>query len=310
MNDVYIVLISIISIVVVLIVLFQIRKYYARKKVREKSNYEKLRDTNRAVGPYGFLFEPVQEIFYSKLDAWQREYGYCKLYDEMAPTFNMVMDCEPVTFDYDNRHWMIEFWKGQYGILTGGEIGVYVTKHAEIDIPELFTGQLYQAVSDDERLNMSFRLKKNGRQVLVRSGYHWWLTGFKIGEFSRPSQLIMEWEILFPNAAMRNAFIEGMYNIGYRLYELQVDALFVRGTFNVPKTKQPRRRLKPLVWFAQQVNKQNCRFFLNKTREFDKTLDKLEYIRYCYPLLYRLVIRIGNFRKIPKIFKKINRRRR
>ena len=43
----------------------------------------------------------------------------------MAPRFQMVFDSLPVYFNYRGRTWLIEFWKGQYGINAGGEIGIY-----------------------------------------------------------------------------------------------------------------------------------------------------------------------------------------
>ena len=45
----------------------------------------------------------------------------------LAPRFQMVTQFEPIYFDYDGKTWLIEFWKGQYGINTGAEIGIYHT---------------------------------------------------------------------------------------------------------------------------------------------------------------------------------------
>lgn len=310
MSAIWIKIICIVSVLVLLIVLFEIKKYYARKKVRKRLDYEKLRDLNDLVGPFGYIFDPMQEIFYSRMDAWQREYGYCRLYDEMAVAINVVTDSEPITFEYDDRYWMIEFWKGQYGIVTGGEIGVYVTDQNSIEMPEGYNGRFYESVSDAERLRIGFTLRKGGRKILVRRGYHWWLTGFRIGEFSRPRQLTMEWEILFPNVLMRDAFTKGLLDAGYRLYELQVDTLYVRGMFSTPRTKQPHRRFRFLISLIQWVNKNNCWLFRNQTREFEQTLDKIDYIRCCFPGLYRLALHIGQKKRVPKIYRKIQKGRR
>ncbi|MEI3236147.1 MAG: DUF4474 domain-containing protein [Lachnospira sp.] len=75
--------------------------------------------------PFGFLSCPQQNVITSDIDSWQRTFGYTRLFDYSAPHFKMVFDCEPVYFDYDNRTWLIEFWKGQYGISCGAEIGIY-----------------------------------------------------------------------------------------------------------------------------------------------------------------------------------------
>ena len=73
----------------------------------------------------GYGYDKWQDIFYSKLNGWQRDMGYCRLYDEVAAPMSMIIDCEPIYFEYDNKKWLIEFWKGQYGMTTGCEVGVY-----------------------------------------------------------------------------------------------------------------------------------------------------------------------------------------
>lgn len=75
--------------------------------------------------PFGFVCKPEEEILVSTEDAWQRKYGYEALYDALAPHFNMIFDYYPVYFDYQGKTWLIEFWKGQYGINTGAEAGIY-----------------------------------------------------------------------------------------------------------------------------------------------------------------------------------------
>src|SRR4051794_9572622 len=81
--------------------------------------------TAKAVVAAGFDFDPVGDIIYSRMDALQRKAGYCWNYDRAAPLFDMIIDCEPIYFKYGGAKWMIELWKGQYGIMTGAEIGVY-----------------------------------------------------------------------------------------------------------------------------------------------------------------------------------------
>ena len=144
----------------------------------------------------GFAYEINGDYFYSLMDCWQREVGYCRLYDEAAPMFNMIMDCEPVEFSYGGKRWLIELWKGQYGITTGGEIGIYNTKREDID-HEKFKGTFYENIQDDERLPLSYVLRKNGKVLLRRRAVHWWLTGFKLGEFSETDTLTMDASITF-----------------------------------------------------------------------------------------------------------------
>ena len=51
---------------------------------------------------------------------------------------------------------MIEFWKGQYGITAGAEIGVYRTEG--ILAPEQYEHALFQSVSDEDLFPMSMEL--------------------------------------------------------------------------------------------------------------------------------------------------------
>jgi len=45
------------------------------------------------------------------------------LYDEAAAPLGMIVDCEPIHFEYKGKRWLIQFWKGQYDLPTGAEVG-------------------------------------------------------------------------------------------------------------------------------------------------------------------------------------------
>jgi hypothetical protein len=53
---------------------------------------------------------------------------------------------------------------------------------------------------------MSYVLKKNGETLFTRQAKHWWLTGFRLGEFSEPYELTMEVSVTLKDVFMRNAF--------------------------------------------------------------------------------------------------------
>ena len=82
----------------------------------------------------------------------------CAAYDKTAPYFNMVFDCEPVYFDYNGRTWLIEFWKGQYGINTGAESASIM--RTLFWAPEEYGRTLFQSASDREMLNLSSELTR------------------------------------------------------------------------------------------------------------------------------------------------------
>lgn len=73
---------------------------------------QQLQQVNIDLESTGFAYEPQGDYFYSLMNCWQRGAGYCKPYDEGASNFNMIMDCEPITFYYAGKRWLIELWKG------------------------------------------------------------------------------------------------------------------------------------------------------------------------------------------------------
>lgn len=164
--------------------------------------------------------------------------GYCRLYDEVSPGFHMVMHCEPVAFSYNNKRWLIEFWKGQYGITTGGEIGIYNTEKEDITV-EGFTGPFYESVQDSEMLPMSFTLRKYEKPLFSCSAVHWWLTGFRPGEFSFPDSLSMDARIQFPDYEMQRAFTDALIDLGYQSHDMLSAAILLSSIIPCPISTQP-----------------------------------------------------------------------
>lgn len=288
----YIILAAIILLLIFAVWLIcYLRKRHAIKCVCRRCCNEKIKDLNEALRPFGYIYDECHDYFISGRYAWQREMGYSGFYDESAPTLGMVFDCEPIPFEYEGRKWLIEFWKGQYGMSTGAEIGVYREK-GEINIPG-FKGTFYESINDDDMLPMSFTLKRDGKILCERSGLSWWLAAFLLGEYSSPRRLSMEIRICFPNCAMQAAFLMGLKKRGYRGEEIYVCGLAVCINFDTPKFRQSRRKMKFFVWLAQLKNKNNCRIFRSLTRYFSTTIDKVDYIGCRYPKTYRTLICAG-----------------
>lgn len=244
---------------------------------------------NEVLEPFGFAYDRQSDAFYSLMDAWQRDVGYCRLYDEAAPALSMILDSEPVTFSYGGRRWLIELWKGQYGLSVGGEIGIYNTDRADMHTEQV-TGVFYDCVPDEQRLPLSFVLRREDRVLLQRRDTHWWLTGFVLGEFAPPDTLVMDALLTFPERGMCEAFLGGLQAIGYRPDEYTVLGTSVQLKFSAPHTAQPvSRRLAEGV--VQRLNEENCKLFERVTAPYDDTLDKLEYIRAAVPDLYAFFLR-------------------
>lgn len=221
----------------------------------------------KAVYLAGFDYDPDQDIIYSRMDAWQRSFGYCYAYDFAAPiTISAIIDCEPFFFRHDDKDWMIELWKGQYGFETGAEIGVYVNRKNRPLLDSTIghrphdpaNSLFFECADDSELLKMSFTLKRKGKPLFNRGPeYHWWLTGFEWGILSTPEDLTMDLSITFPSKKMQDAFAASVQKTGYR--NIETDAESVKFTFDKPFTRQP--RLDPSCeLFVDAARKNNVQF--------------------------------------------------
>jgi len=201
----------------------------------------------------GFSYDPDQDIIFSRMDALQRNFGYAYGYDAGAFAMSAVIDCEPIFFDYDGKHWMIELWKGQYGLETGCEIGVYtraigsqsvifalldatVGKRYGDDTPS--HNLFYECAGDEDLLEMSLTLHRDGASLFTRGPQkHWWLTGFKWGVLSEPDALSVDVSIALKDDAMREAFLGAISDRQYP--NLAVQGNTVGFTFEKPFSPQP-----------------------------------------------------------------------
>ena len=66
---------------------------------------------------------------------------------------------------------------------------------------------------------MSYTLYKKDKVLFRYHDIHWWLTGFSLGEFSEPS-ICNEFEINLKDKTMKDAFVEGLINTGYRIMKI------------------------------------------------------------------------------------------
>ena len=234
--------------------------------------WEPKTELGHAVYTAGFAYLPDEDIICSTVNNVQRSGGYCKGYDEAAIAINYVIDCEPIYFCYDGYEWLIELWKGQYGIETGGEIGVYYREQGKsLSIAEkTVMGKLYTCVPDERMLEMRFKLCKDGELLFIRGWErHWWLTGFRWGLLSQPEQLTMMVGIRFPDREMQRAFVcEGLKEMGYTYIE--PDCCSVEFCFADPISKQPdiREKLRNSV---QGINRELVNTYNNLREKYGIT---------------------------------------
>lgn len=278
-------------------VFFFIFHFFRRRKITCKIRCmdpcQKQNLLNELAEPFGFSYHPDCDIITSRLDAPQRGFGYRHLYDRTASHFHMVFHCEPIYFDYQGRTWMIEFWKGQYGINIGGEIGIY---HADgIIPPERFEQTVFHAVSENELLPLSMELCFKGKPLFCLNRPHWWLTGFCTGRYADPEDLSMNISITFPKEEMMNCFTKALLYTGYSSCDICICGLSVSFTFSIPHSRQPKHCFR--FPFAQWKNRQLCRLYQYITRPFHCVLDQILYLYFFLPAAFRRTLRFKKHRR-------------
>lgn len=274
-------------------VFFHVKKKKICCKLRNMSCEEKCNVLAELIRPFGYCYDPSSDAFSTRIDAPQRSFGYTALYDRYAERFHMVFDCAPVYFDYDGKSWLIELWKGQYGINTGGEVGIYRTDSL---IPSVFyRTTLFHSVDDTELLPLSLLLFRNGRPLARLSKKHWWLTVFCMGEFTNPKDLSMQVSITFPNPEMLQAFAEGVKE------QPSLSARYCGSRALITFQKCPSCRLslfrRLLRCFRQFQNQKLCKLYLWATGPFERNLKRLLCLYYLLPSAFRHLLRSDRRKK-------------
>lgn len=266
-------------------------------RIRDMDKCEKCSLLEELAEPFGYVYHCCCGFFSSAMDAWQKSAGYTRLYDYMAPRFQMVFDSLPVYFNYRDRTWLIEFWKGQYGINTGAEIGIY---HADRLLSEAeYRTAHFEAAGKEEMLSCSMQLCTEGGACVKISERHWWLTAFMPGVFSRPSSLCLKAAICFGGREMMEAFYQGLCRAGYPAECITVQNLCLSFTLHGPGPAPAHysfltrfhRRL------SQCLNRMYCRLFLWVTRPFTCTEDRILFLYYYLPFCFRRLMRLRRFHR-------------
>lgn len=286
------------SIFLVITVFFVIINHFRKKKIlckiTEMCQKEKCHLLNTLIEPFGFCCCCKEDIFTSSFDAWQREFGYSALYDKDAPFFNLIFDCEPVYFHYRGKTWLIQWWKGQYGINTGGEIGIYCSD--SLLSPDQLPYHFFHSVSNEEILDFSIELYRFGEPFSCICGRHWWLTVFSMGIFTKPSDLSMEISITFPNYEMRDAFLASFFKLGYEPGDVCLCRTNVSFLFCSPHKKNKGFFQKLWVPIAQWKNRMLCSLYQWITKPFVCSYDRLLYLYFYLPPAFKRLISIRKYK--------------
>lgn len=173
-------------------------------------------------GLLGFSYDAREGVFYASSNAWQRTFGYTYIYDIAAPLIICWFDTTRIFFEYDNKEWMIQLWKGQYGwVLIGAEIGLYYRDFGDNTLIDENGINYFKCADDELLIKMSMTLYRNNQTLFSRGQqYSWWLTGFVPGALDgwgatpeAVQQLTLDSKLTFTDADMMEAFIKGLEKV-------------------------------------------------------------------------------------------------
>lgn len=295
MDNLFIVVPSVFLLSVLIIaLLLHFKKKTVISKVNSLSIDEKKETLDNLANAIGYCYDSHQDIFTSTQDAPQKTFGYTTFFDLSAPYFNMVFDYETIYFNYNSKTWLIEMWKGQYGINSGCEIGLYYADNI-ID-PQDYSSTHFKSVEEKDMLELSFELNRNnskkGMQPITLGKLtrkHWWLTLFKMGVFTKPRDLSIDASIRFKDYPMMYAFLRSfektLPTIPFHVDGLNVSFTFQNSNRSYSFLKKTIRRI------ALSACKIYCKLFLFITRPFSKSGDKLLYLYYYLPFAIRMIFK-------------------
>lgn len=170
-------------------------------------------DLHKVLALFGYMYDAEQNIYYTHLNPWQRYFGFTDLYDTAAAYALMEYMTLKIDFEYDGLLWRLQWWKGQYGVLEGAELGVYTKDPANAD------SVFYKCAADEHLLEMYFEYYKSsadynkGEPLFTRyEQEHWWLTGFKFG-VCNPERNVLKAVVIAWDSQMADGIEEGLKNV-------------------------------------------------------------------------------------------------
>ncbi len=177
--------------------------------------------TKRQVLSYQYSY--VDDFYYTNdKEAWQYNFGFGKIYDFASPYILLEYDYIRIFFTYENKDWMLQMWKGQYGmIFYGGEIGIYNRPHSDEGVGGW---EMYNCPAEEDWLGMEMTLYHEDiygnyiREFTREYDKYWWCTGFKNGHLRQEEpadELRLEARITFKDEEMRDLVAAGLKDCGF-----------------------------------------------------------------------------------------------
>ena len=172
----------------------------------------------------GYRYSYDGDYFYTDdQNCWQKNFGFNFAYDWVAPLMWMEYDFVRVFLPYDGKDWMIQMWKGQYGLIFyGAEVGVYYREQGKKSATPY---SHYKAAYDQDYIKIGNKLYRynedtNEYDFEFEHPYttHWWNAAFVPGHLLRTTrceELRTVSHITLKDAEMAKLFTDGLQEQGF-----------------------------------------------------------------------------------------------
>ena len=215
---------------------------FPMKVVKNENILHSYMETNNLLS-YQFSYDHGGYYYANDKQSWQENFGFARVYDYVAPYVGMEYDYIRVFFTYDDEDFMVQMWKGQYGVLYGVEIGIYNRDADGLD-SQPFT--FYNAASKRywPTMDMSVYhqekegdLPKDYKLLFTRpTDKYWWCTGFVPGtlrQYEPADELRIEATLTFNDETMATLFADGIRKCGFTKCaskdDMGIDAYYQNG---------------------------------------------------------------------------------
>lgn len=156
--------------------------------------------------------------------------------------------------------------------------------------PEEREHVLFHSADDREMLKFAIQLNNKQKDEFRLFRKHWWLAGFRLGHFEHPENLTMDISITFQDYCMMQLFLNSMLSTGYCNDDICICGHTVSFTFDTPHTRQPRYMRPFRSAYSQWMNRWLCRLFNWVTKPFCSSMDKVLYLYYYIPFVFRRIL--------------------
>ncbi len=215
----------------------------AKYPVKVVENEDALKSYLEQHNVLSFQYDYENNCYYANdKKSWQKDYGFMRIYDVLAPYAGMEYDYIRVFFTFENQDFMLQLWKGQYVAYYGCEVGLYNKEHDGKSVND-FT--FFNAVRDTKYwpvmdVSLYHQVEEGSDEyefVFKRpTDRYWWYTGFYEGELRQKEpadELRVVSSLTMMNEEMAALLADGLDKCGFKKSDskdnLAIDSYHIEG---------------------------------------------------------------------------------